>query len=145
MGEVQVVAPLHDVIGELVAQRETDAVWQAVIANHIEARQLGFFTGILGKRRHREVRAGAHDDAAVTLVEPLRLRTHLPVCRLATLQAPFEDAHGVGHARFHRAIMLVHLVPRRSAAQVRQAGAADQAMGRVFVVQRRQDFALLQQ
>ncbi|MNP50641.1 hypothetical protein D3C76_1449170 [compost metagenome] len=41
--------------------------------------------------------------------------------------------------------MLMHFVPCRRTAQVGQAGAADQAMGRVFVIQRRQHLALLQQ
>ncbi|MCY1177706.1 hypothetical protein D9M73_180240 [compost metagenome] len=41
--------------------------------------------------------------------------------------------------------MLVHLVPGRGTAQMGQAGAADQAVSGVFVVQRWQYFALLQQ
>ncbi|MNP11805.1 hypothetical protein D3C76_1040100 [compost metagenome] len=132
-------------IGELVAQGITDAIRLTVVADYIEAGELRFFTGVFGKRRHRKVCAGAHNDAAVTLVEPFRLRADLAGRWLAALQAPLEDAHGVGHAGFNCAVLLVHFVPRRSAAQMGQAGAADQAVGRVFVVQRRQDIALLQQ
>ncbi|MNY26357.1 hypothetical protein D3C86_1602010 [compost metagenome] len=132
-------------VGELVAQGKTDPIRLAVVADHIETGELRFFAGIFGKRRHREVRAGAHDDAAIALVEPFRLRTDLAGRWFAALQAPSEDAHGVGHAGFDRSVLLVHLVPRRGAAQMGQAGAADQAMGRVFMVEWRQDFALLQQ
>ena len=39
----------------------------------------------------------------------------------------------------------MHAVARRGAAQVGQAGAADQAMGRVVMIQRRQHPSLLQQ
>jgi hypothetical protein len=41
--------------------------------------------------------------------------------------------------------LLVHFVPGRSAAQVRQAGAADQHVRRVRMIQRRQDTQLCQQ
>ncbi|MNC49699.1 hypothetical protein D3C75_988970 [compost metagenome] len=144
MSEIQVVAPLHDVVGELITQCITDTVRLAVVADHIQAGQFRLLTGVLGKRRHREVRTGTHDDAAVALVEPLRLRADLLRCRFAALQPPLEHAHGVGHAGFDFTVVLVHFVPRRGAAQMGQAGAADQAMGGVFVVQRRQDLVLLQ-
>ena len=83
------------------------------------------------------------DDAAIAFVKPFRLRANLTGCWFAGLQAPFEDAHGVGHTGFNCALLLMHLVPRRSAAQMGQAGATDQTMRRVFMVQRWQDFAQL--
>ncbi|MNL28510.1 hypothetical protein D3C87_1501550 [compost metagenome] len=73
------------------------------------------------------------------------MRADLPGRWFSALKAPFEYAHGVGHAGFDFTVMLVHFVSCRGAAQMSQAGAADQAMGRVFMVQRRQDLALLQQ
>ncbi|MNR01578.1 hypothetical protein D3C85_1173860 [compost metagenome] len=145
MGEVQVVAPFHHMVGELVTQRITDAIRLAVVADDIKAGQFRFFAGVFGKRRHREVRARAHNDAAVTLVEPFRLRANLAGDGFPALQAPLEYTHGVGHAGFNGAVLLVHFVPGCGAAQMGQTGAADQAVGRVFVVQRRQDIALLQQ
>ncbi|MNX96657.1 hypothetical protein D3C86_1289830 [compost metagenome] len=111
MREVQVIAPLHHMVGELVAQRISEAIRLTVVADHIEAGELRFFTGVFGKRRHRKVCAGAHNDAAVTLVEPFRLRADLAGRWLAALQAPLEDAHGVGHAGFNCAALLVHFVP----------------------------------
>ncbi len=88
--------------------------------------------------------SGAHDNAAVTLVEPLGLNTGLPRRRLAAFNAPFEDSHGVGHRGFV-AGLLVHLVTRRRTAQVCQPGAADQQVRRIRMVERWQDPQLLKQ
>ncbi|VVM62575.1 hypothetical protein PS662_01383 [Pseudomonas fluorescens] len=125
-------------VGELVAHREPEAIGFAVVANNVEPAELGLFTGVFGKRWQRKRLAGTDDDAAITFIEPFRLHTGLPCRRFAALHAPFEDAHGVGHRCFI-AGLLVHLVPRRSAAQMGQAGAADQHVRRVRVIQRRQD------
>nr|GFD31380.1 hypothetical protein [Tanacetum cinerariifolium] len=42
---------------------------------------------------------GTDDDAAIAFIEPLRLHASLARRRFAAFQAPFEDAHGVGHGR----------------------------------------------
>src|SRR5476649_578145 len=144
MGQVQVVFALHHVIREFVAHGKTKAIGFAVVADHVEAADFRFFTGVFSKRRHRESLAWAHHDAAVAFVEPLRLHTDLARRGLAALYAPFEDAQGVGHRTVVTGL-LVHLVPRRGAAQVGQAGAADQQVSRVRVVERRQDFQVGQQ
>ncbi len=87
MGQVQVIAPLHDVVGKLVAQGETDPVRFTVFADHIQAGQLGLFAGILGKRRLVKGRAGAYHNRAVALVEPLWLRP--PACPPADVHLRF--------------------------------------------------------
>ena len=144
MGHVQVILALHHMVGELVAYRKTQAIGFTVMPDHIEAADFRLFAGVFGERRHREGLARAHDDAAIAFVEPLRLHTGLASAWFAALHAPFEDAHGVGH-RAVVAGLLVHLVAGRGTAQVGKAGAADQHMGRVWVVQRRQDFVFRQQ
>ncbi len=131
-------------IGELVAHRETEAIRLAIVADDIQAGHLRLFAGVFGERRQRERLPRTHDNAAVALVEPLRLHTGLPRRRFATLHAPFENAHGVGHRRFI-AGLLVHLVARRSAARVRQTSTADQHVCRVRVVQWRQDAQVFKQ
>nr|GFD19589.1 hypothetical protein [Tanacetum cinerariifolium] len=123
MRQVQVVATLHDVVGELVAQCVAQAVRLAVVADDVETGQFGFFTRVFSKCRDREVRTRPHHNAAVAFVEPFRLRTDLTLRRFAAFDAPLEDLHGVGHARFDLTVVLVHLVPRRGAAQVREARA----------------------
>ncbi|MCY1301269.1 hypothetical protein D9M70_508710 [compost metagenome] len=103
-------------VGELVAQRIAEAVRTAVVADQVETDQLRLFAGILGERRQREVRSGSHDDAAVALVEPLRLRARLARRRLAAFQAPLEHAHGVGERSLVLLVLLVHPVAGRGAA-----------------------------
>jgi len=144
VGQVQVILALHDVVGELVAHRETEAIRFAVMTDDVEPGHFRFLAGILGKRRQRKGLARTHDDAAVALVEPFRLHTGLPCRRFAALHAPFEDAHGVGHLCFV-ANLLVHLVPRRGATQMREAGTADQQVRRVRVIQRWQDAPVFEQ
>ena len=144
MGEVQVVTALHDVVRKFIAQRKAYAVGLAIVAYYIQAGQLGFFAGIFSKGRFIERTAGANHDRAVALVEPLRLHAHRAGCRAATFNAPLKNTCGVGHGAVIGCVLLVHLVACRGAAQVGQAGAADQAVGRICMVQRREYAALLQ-
>ncbi|MNM98952.1 hypothetical protein D3C81_1114990 [compost metagenome] len=143
MRQVQVVAPFHHMVGKLVAQGVAEAVWRAVGTDQVQPDQLRLFAGIFGKGRQRQVGAGAHDDAAVALVEPLRLRALLARWRPTAFQAPLEHAHAVSDGAF--GLLLVHLVAGGGAAQVGQAGTGHQAVGRVLVVQRWQYAAFGQQ
>jgi hypothetical protein len=136
--QVQVILTFHDVVGELVADCITQAIRLAIVANDVEAAELGLFAGVFGERWQRERLTRPNDDAAVALVEPLRLYASLPRARFTALHAPFEDAHGVGHGRFVTGV-LMHFVPCRGAAQMGQARAADEHVRRVRVIQRRQD------
>ncbi len=144
MRQIQVVATLHDVIGVFITDGEAQAIRLAIMTDHIQAAQLGLFPAVFGKGRQRKRMSGTHDNAAVTLVEPLGLNTGLPRRRLAAFDAPFEDTHGVGHRGFV-AGLLVHLVACRCTAQMCQPGAADQQVRRIRMVERRQDPQLLKQ
>ncbi|VXB96765.1 hypothetical protein PSEUDO8O_20332 [Pseudomonas sp. 8O] len=147
VGQVQVVLALDHMVGELVAKGEADAIRLAIVANHIEAGQLGLLTEVLGEVGHREVLARANHDAAITFVEPLRLRAFAACGRATAGHAPLEHLHGVGELAFGllRLDLLVHLVAGGGAAQVGQAGAGHQAVRRIGVIQRRQYTALLDQ
>ncbi len=143
MGQVQVVAPLHHMVGKLVAQRIAKAVRRTVGTDQVQPDQLWLLAGILGEHRQRQVGARAHDDATVALVEPLRLRALLACRRPTAIEAPLEHAHAVGHRAF--GLLLMHLVAGCGTAQVGQPGAGDQAVRRVRVVQWWQHAAFGQQ
>lgn len=51
MRQVQVVAALHQVVGELVAQGVAEPVRPVVIADQVEPDQLRFLAGVLGEGR----------------------------------------------------------------------------------------------
>ncbi len=144
MRQIQVVATFHDMVGVFITNGEAQTIRLAVMTDHIQAAQLGLFPAIFGKGRQRKRMSGAHDNAAITLVEPLWLNTGLPRSRLAAFDAPFENTHGVGHRSFVSGL-LVHLVACRRTAQMGQPGAADQQVRRIRMVERRQDPQLLKQ
>ncbi|RMP78665.1 hypothetical protein ALQ16_204009 [Pseudomonas syringae pv. actinidiae] len=50
VGQVQVIAAFHDVIGVLVANSEAQAIGLAIMADHIKAAQLGLFPAVFGER-----------------------------------------------------------------------------------------------
>src|SRR5471032_166983 len=81
----------------------------------------------------------ADHNRAVPLVEPLGLHAYRTGGRSPALDPPLEDTRGIGEGGLIGSVLLVHLVPGRGAAQVGQAGAAEQAMGGIFMVQRGQD------
>ena len=104
MGEEEIVLPLGDVVGELVEEREADAAGNAVLADDIDAGDLGLLAAVLGESRRDERRAGRRDEGAVALVEPFGLDAGLAGLRLAALEAHAEHLHRVGqrllgHAR----------------------------------------------
>ena len=144
MGQVQVVFALHHVVGELIAHGKAQPVRLAVMTDDVQAADFWLFTRVFGKRRQRERFARPHDNAAIALVKPFGLHPGLACVGLTTLHAPFENAHGVGECGVVVGL-LVHFVPGRGTAQVGKPGATDQHVGRVRVIQRRQDPAFSQQ
>ncbi|MCY1435625.1 hypothetical protein D9M71_517260 [compost metagenome] len=142
--QVQVVATLHYMVGKLVAQGKAQAIGRAVFTDHVKAGQLGLFAGVFGKFGGLERVVGTHHDRAIALVEPFRLCTHGARFRAAAIDTPLEHARGVGEGGTVVDLLLVHLVAGRGAAQMGQPRAADQAVGRVFVIQWRQHPASLQ-
>ena len=51
MGEEEIVHALGDMVGKFVRQREADAERCAVVADDIDAGDLGFLAGVLGEGR----------------------------------------------------------------------------------------------
>lgn len=125
-------------IGEFVAQGETEPIWLAVVTNDIETGQLRLFAEILGEIGCWEIRSGANHDAAITLVEPLGLRPDASRLRFAAFHSPSEHLHRVGELFLGLLHLLVHLVSGRGATQMSQASTADQAMRRIVMIHRRQ-------
>jgi hypothetical protein len=80
MGEIEIVDPLRDMVGELVRQREADAERRAVVADDVDAGDLRLLAAILGEgRRKSAARRVRRPNRAVALVEPFGL--HADPCR----------------------------------------------------------------
>src|SRR5690606_10246656 len=116
-----------------------------VFTDDVKPGQFRLFAEVFGEIGHRKIFTGSYDDAAVTLVEPLRLCARRTRLRPTALHAPTEHLHGVGDFFFNFFGLLVHLVTRRSAAQMGQPCAGDQTMRGIFVVQRCQYAASVEQ
>jgi hypothetical protein len=113
-------------------------VRRAVGADQVDAGDLGLLAAVEREARHGEGLAGGHHHRAVALVEPFRLHADLALLRLAALEPEAEHLEGIGELLRAGAELGVHLVARRGAAEVGQAGAGHPAMRRVVVVDRRQ-------
>ena len=147
MGQVQIVLALGDVVGELVADGEAQAVRGAVWADQVQPNQLRLFAAIQGEVGRGQGVARGNHHAAIALVEPFRLRAGSALAWNATLHAPLEDPHRIGEAAGVGMVLqvLVHGVAGGGAAQVGQAGAGDAHMGRIGMGQRGQHPTLAQQ
>ena len=130
VGQVEVVTTLHNVIGKLITQGKADTVGLAVIADHIKTRQLRLFAGVLGKLGRLKSLARTHNNRAVALVKPFRLNAGGAGLRAPTFNTPLEYLCGIGDRGdgLFGILLLVHLVASGGAAQMRQAGAADEAV-----------------
>ncbi len=138
MREVQVVDPLHLVVGEFVAQREAEAIRAAVVADQVDAADLGFFAAIEGKGRRGERLFRRDQHVAVAFIEPFRLHAGLALRGLAAFEAHAKHLHGVRQAVGVALQLGVHRITGIGAAEMAQAGAADQQVGRIGVLNWRQ-------
>ena len=137
VGEPQIIATLGDMVGKFVAHAKAQAERLAVIADQIDARDLGFFAAVLGKGGHGERRFGSGENRAITLVEPFGLHPGHARRRLAALFAHQEHAHRIGQV-FAARRRLVHLVAPFGGPKVRETSAGNQQMGSVGMIDRRQ-------
>ena len=111
------------------------------MADDIQAADFRLLACVFGIRWQWECSSRPYDDAAIALVEPFRLHARLTGGGLSAFHTPFENFHGVGQSRFVTSL-LVHFISRRGTTQVGQARTANQHMGRVRMIQRRQDAQL---
>ncbi len=139
VGEEEVVLPLGDVVGELVGEREADAVRRAVRADQVDAGDLRLLAGVEREGGAEERGAGADRLGAVALVEPFGLHAG-KLGRLAAFEAHAEHLHRVGQRLDGGA--LVHGVAGGGAAEMGEAGAGEVQMRRVGVGDRGEEPAL---
>jgi hypothetical protein len=141
VGQPQVVLTLDDVIGKLVAQRKAHAIGRPIRSDHIDPGDFRFFAAVLGEPRRRQGALRRCDDGAIALVEPFGLSADHAGLGLAALKTHLEHLHGVGQGRGVGKV-LVHLVPPLGRAEVGQAGAGDDHVSGIGMVDGRQDPAL---
>ena len=134
MREIEVVPPLHDVVGIFVAEREADAEHRAVVADHVEAGDLALLAAVLGVAGKLDRLLRRDQPGAVALVGPFRLHADRARLRLAALDAELEHLHGVGEVV---ALQLgVHGIARLRAAEMGQAGQRHDDVRRLRMVER---------
>ena len=104
----------------------------------------GAYALFMVQGKDEEKRAPAVSGLACTTVETLKMRRN----GQRWIRKYITVEKGSGEERVRTALrvagLLVHLVAGRGAAQVGKAGAADQHVGRVRVVQRGQNFMVRQ-
>src|SRR6185437_3470106 len=83
MGEIEIVLPLGDMVGELVAERKADAARRAVAVDEIDADDLRLLAAVEREGRALQIAAGGCQRRTVALVEPFRLHARLALGRLA--------------------------------------------------------------
>ena len=142
MRQVQIVHPLHDVIGKLVGQREAQPARRAVRGDEVDAGQFRLLAAVERKVGRSQRLFRRDDTAAVALVEPLRLHADLAGCRLAAFQAHAKHLHRV--RRIGGLRLGVHAIARVGRAQMRQTGAGQQNTRAVGVIDRREDALVAQ-
>src|SRR5208337_4416572 len=96
MSEPQIVLPFGDVIGEFVAERETDPHRRASSIDNVNSNDLRLLAGIESKGGACQISFWRRQDRTISLVEPFGLRARLPLSRLAALVAQPEHSHRVG-------------------------------------------------
>src|SRR4029077_6761490 len=88
--EIEIVLPLCYVIGELIAQRITDAPRPALFVVDIDADDLRLFRAGESKPWQRQWRAWRYHASAHALEEPFRHDADLVLARLAALDSHAE-------------------------------------------------------
>ena len=137
MREIEVVPPLHHVVGIFVAEREADAQHLAVVADDVEAGDLALLAAVLRVARKLDRLLRRDQPGAVALVGPFRLHADRAGGRLAALDAELEHLHGVGEVG---ALQLrVHGIARLRAAEMGQAGQRHDDARRLGMIERQQD------
>jgi len=110
-------------------EREAQPVRRAVGADQIDPGDLGLLAAVEREARHGEGLAGRHHRRAVALVEPFRLHAGLALGRLAALEAEAEHLQRIGELLGAGAELGVHLVARRGAAEMGEAGCRSPSNG----------------
>src|SRR5690606_18059030 len=67
MRKVEIVHAFDDVVGKLVGERESDTKRRAVVADDVDAGDLGLLAAVLGEGGRYERRAGGDSHRAVAL------------------------------------------------------------------------------
>src|SRR5208282_648963 len=143
MSEPQIVLPLGGVRGEYKTERKADSHRRASFIDDVDSNDLRFLAGIESKGGACQISFWRRQDGTVSLVEPFGLRAHLPLCRLAALEAQPEHSYRVGELRGVGQIP-VHGVASLRGAQMRKAGPGDDDVGGILMIDRRQNAALFQ-
>ena len=101
--EIEVIAPLGDVIGELVADREPEPSGATVRPDDVQPDDFGLFAEIRREIGRDDRAATPDEDVAIALVEPLRLHAGPTVGRAASRGPPLEHPHRIREGRIARA------------------------------------------
>ena len=101
----------------------------------VHAGDLGLFAAVFRVSRHNERFAVGAQHGAGAFVEPLGRRAATVGLGPAAFEPQTKHAHAVGECFGFR--FRVHLVATRGAAVVRQACSADEAPGRLGMINRR--------
>src|SRR5207248_3812250 len=141
MGKIEVILPLHHVVGIFIAERKAEPERGSVRGNHIDAGNLGLLAAIEREVRQNEISAGWSNNRAVALIEPFRLNACRPRRGLAALEAEIEHLDRVCLIAGCGIGLLVHLVAGGGAAEMSKAGPGHQAMSATGMIDWAQNLA----
>ena len=133
-GQVEIISLFKLMVGELVSNRQADAQRRSVRTDEIDARDFRLLATVFGICRHNERFPVRAQHRAVALVDPFRRDADLARCGAPAFDTPLEDFHAVIHFGFGPAM---HGLAIFRAAEMRKAGARDQATRRFDRVIRR--------
>ncbi len=125
-------------VGELVADGETEAKRRAIRADQVQPNQFRFLARVEREVGRIQRRTRMHDNRAVALVEPFRLHARLSGRGRAAFNTPLEHAHGISQRSLLGLLtqLLMHGIAGRCTAKMREAGSGDQAVRRIRMMQR---------
>ena len=95
MGEPQVILFLGHMVGEFVAERETDPDRLTFGIDDVDAGDLRLLPAVERKGRAHQIALGRNEDGAVALVEPFGLSACGAPRWLAAFEPKLEHPHGV--------------------------------------------------
>src|SRR6516165_2889179 len=113
-------------IGNFITNRKPNPVRALIRADDIETGYFRLFACVFGKPGHGDRGTRSYENAAVALIEPLRLDALLSWRRPSPFDPQTKHAHRVRQGFLGS--LLVHFVASRRTTQVGQPGSGNQAM-----------------
>ncbi len=141
MCQIQIVHPLHDMIGKLIGERESKAIRGAIRRDEVNPGEFRFLPAVERKLRRRQRLFRRDNAASVAFVKPLRLHADLSGFALPAFEAHAKHLHRIRCVR--RVRLGVHLVARVRGAQMRKTGSGQENPRRIRMIDGRQYPAVL--